>query len=96
MIVYVYAFCDFCRKDCGNNAYMISITTFGNFINNHNSKDIYGRKDKSKSFVICQDCYKNPINLPNPYEEYSQTCNMDNIKLNKTVNQYKDEDFFKR
>lgn len=63
----LHAFCDFCGKYVKIMLLWLNYT-FGNFDNNHNSKDIYGRKDKSKSFVICQNYYKNIIKLPNPYE----------------------------
>ena len=65
----LHAICDFCGNDCNRVGYFLTITPFQNFARYHTDTKIYGNQDETKSFVVCQDCFRN-LNLPNPYEKF--------------------------
>lgn len=66
----IHAICDFCGKDCGRTATLLSMTPFQNFARFHSDSAPYGSAGETRSFVICYECCKKH-DLPNPYETYS-------------------------
>ena len=87
----VHVICDFCGKSCGKNSYMISITPIFNSMNKHKGIMEF-KKDDSSNFVCCCDCYGKQLKMPNPYEEYSKTCDESQLNMNKYLNNYTDLD----
>lgn len=49
----IHAICDFCGKDCDRTATLLSMTPFQNFARYHTDDEPYGRREKTRSFVIC-------------------------------------------
>ena len=48
----IHAICDFCGKDCDRTATLLSMTPFQNFARYHTDNEPYGRREKTRSFVI--------------------------------------------
>lgn len=86
----IHAVCDFCGKDCGMSATLLTLTPFQNFARTPRSTAPFGASGEPKSFVICAKCAAGKM-LPNPYENYyalfSQT-----VSYEKTLSNYTDED----
>ena len=90
----VHMICDFCGKCCDKEATLISLTPIHNHMNRHEG-DIDISFGKKSNFICCQNCFKKQLKLPNPYEKYSMTCDENKISINKTIENYTDEDFLK-
>ena len=87
----IHAICDFCGKDCGNSATLLSMTPFRNFARYHTDNNPCGTAAKTRSFVICDKCCKGH-ELPNPYESYSGITRQKG-KYEKCLDNYTDVDF---
>ena len=92
----VHMICDFCGNPCDREGYLLSITPIHNFMNEHKSNIDFKIDNHNKNnFICCQNCFKKEIKLPNPYEEYSQTCDESKLYMDKNLLNYTDEDFLK-
>lgn len=61
----IHAICDFCGKDCGRTAILLSLTPF-HVARYRTDKGAHGDAEETKSYVICYEC-RGKHNLPNPY-----------------------------
>ncbi len=86
----IHAICDFCGKDTGRAATLLSMTPFQNFARYHTDSKPYGNEDETRSFVICCECCKKH-NLPNPYETYSGITGQ-RLKYDKSLDTYTTSD----
>lgn len=86
----IHAICDFCGKDCGRTATLLSMTPFQNFARYHSDDKPCGHAEKAANFVICHDCCKKH-KLPNPYETYSQITAQEG-RYEKCLDNYTDLD----
>lgn len=68
----IHAVCDFCGRDAGRAANLLSITPFQNFARYHTDSSPYGSVGETKGFVICHACM-GKHGLPNPYRGYAGT-----------------------
>lgn len=89
----IHAICDFCGKDCDRTATLLSMTPFQKFARYHDDTEPYGKRDKTRSFVICSDCCKKH-DLPNPYETYSKITSQEinKVRYEKCLDNYTDVD----
>ena len=46
----IHAICDFCGKDCGRTATLLTIQPFQNFARYHTDNKPFGTEDKARSF----------------------------------------------
>lgn len=86
----IHAICDFCGKDAGLSATLITLTPFQNFARHQKTTTPYGVSGTPKSFVICAQCAA-AKHLPNPYHDYIQLTNQ-NVEYSKTLENYTDAD----
>lgn len=89
----IHAICNFCGKDAGRTAILLSMTPFQNFARYHTDNEPYGSREKTKSFVICYKCVKKH-DLPNPNHSYSGIDNQ-KVEYEKCIDNYTEEDFKK-
>lgn len=61
----IHAVCEFCGKDCGRTAILLSLTPF-HIARYRTDKEPHGGAEETKSYVICYEC-RSEHNLPNPY-----------------------------
>lgn len=86
----MHAICDFCGKDCGMSATLLTLTPFQNFARTPRSTSPYGASGEPRSFVICAKCAAGKA-LPNPYETYRTLASQD-VSYKKTLSNYTDAD----
>ncbi len=65
----IHAVCDFCGKDAGRSAFLLTLEPFQNFARYHIDGSPYGSAGPRKSYVMCQGCQAKMC-LPNPYHDY--------------------------
>jgi hypothetical protein len=63
----IHAICDICGEDCDRAAYFVTVTPIHNFARYETDTYPFGDQSKTKSSVLCQDCYKKTL-LPNPHK----------------------------
>mgnify|MGYP001661919491 FL=1 len=86
----IHAICDFCGKDCDRTATLLSMTPFQNFARYHSDDEPYGSREKTRSFVICDECC-NKHHLPNPFASYSGITRQSAV-YEKCLDNYTDAD----
>ena len=54
----IHAICDFCGKDCGRTATLLTLTSFQNFARYSGDTKPFGAESEPRSYVICYNCIK--------------------------------------
>lgn len=54
----IHAICNFCGKDCGRTATLLTLTSFQNFARYSGDTKPFGAESEPRSYVICYDCIK--------------------------------------
>lgn len=86
----IHAICDFCGKDAGRSAFLLSLEPFQNFARYHSDNSPYGAAGPKKSYCMCQGCMS-AMRLPNPYHDYNALQHQ-SLSYGKHFGNYTEED----
>ena len=86
----IHAVCDFCGKDCGRSAIMLTLQPFSNFARSDTDAEPYGSTGPKRCFVMCSECI-NAHELPNPYHHH-HALNAQSVGYEKCLHNYDGSD----